>query len=99
MPFSRAYYNEIDSYAAGWLRNLIAEGLIAPGDVDDRSIVDVQPDDLRGWTNRGKGRLVQDVVGEPKVRWEVCVDKPVPDLRRVYAGLVAALEEAARVRR
>jgi DNA (cytosine-5)-methyltransferase 1 len=45
-----AYYNEIDPYAAQWLRNLIAAGLIAPGDVDERSIVDVQPDDLRGYT-------------------------------------------------
>ena len=30
-----AYYNEIEPYAAEWLRNLIAEGLIAPGDVDE----------------------------------------------------------------
>lgn len=45
-----AYYNEIDPYAAQWLRNLIAKNLIAPGDVDERSIVDVQPDDLKGYT-------------------------------------------------
>ena len=32
-----AYYNEIDPYAAQWLRNLIAAGHIAPGDVDERS--------------------------------------------------------------
>ncbi|WP_049732842.1 DNA cytosine methyltransferase [Rhizobium ecuadorense] len=44
-----AYYNEIDPYAAQWLRNLIAAGHIAPGDVDERSIVDVQPDDLKGY--------------------------------------------------
>jgi DNA (cytosine-5)-methyltransferase 1 len=44
-----AYYNEIDPYAAQWLRNLIAAGLIPEGDVDERSIVDVQPDDLRGY--------------------------------------------------
>ena len=44
-----AYYNEIDPYAAQWLRNLIAEGLIAPGEVDERSIEDVRPDDLRGF--------------------------------------------------
>jgi DNA (cytosine-5)-methyltransferase 1 len=30
-----AYYNEIDPFAAAWLRNLIAEGLIAPGVVDE----------------------------------------------------------------
>jgi DNA (cytosine-5)-methyltransferase 1 len=45
-----AYYNEIDPYAAQWLRNLIDGGHIASGDVDERSIVDVQPDDLRGYT-------------------------------------------------
>lgn len=44
-----AYYNEIDKGAAQWLRNLIAAGHIAPGDVDERSITEVQPDDLRGY--------------------------------------------------
>ncbi|HHT0057604.1 TPA: DNA cytosine methyltransferase [Raoultella planticola] len=45
-----AYYNEIDPFAAQWLRNLIAGGHIAPGEVDERSIEDVAPDDLRGFT-------------------------------------------------
>lgn len=45
-----AYYNEVDSYAAQWLRNLIADGLIPGGDVDERDIRDVDPDDLRGYT-------------------------------------------------
>ncbi|ELY2768429.1 DNA cytosine methyltransferase [Cronobacter malonaticus] len=45
-----AYYNEIDPYAAQWLRNLIAAGHIAPGEVDERSIEDVTPDELRGFT-------------------------------------------------
>ncbi len=44
-----AYYNEIDPHAAQWLRKLIADGHIAPGDVDERSIVEVRPDDLRGY--------------------------------------------------
>ena len=43
------YYNEIDPYAAQWLRNLIAAGHIAHGEVDERSIVDVRADDLRGF--------------------------------------------------
>ena len=43
------YYNEIDPYAAQWLRNLISAGHIAKGDVDERSIKDVKPDDLRGY--------------------------------------------------
>lgn len=45
-----AYYNENDPFAAQWLRNLIAAGHIAPGDVDERSIVDVKPGDLAGYT-------------------------------------------------
>jgi len=44
-----AYYNEIDPYAAQWLRNLISAGLIAPGDVDERDIADVRADDVRGY--------------------------------------------------
>lgn len=44
------YYNEIDLHAAQWLRNLIAAGHIADGVVDTRSIEDVQPDDLREFT-------------------------------------------------
>ncbi|SXP06073.1 C-5 cytosine-specific DNA methylase [Klebsiella pneumoniae] len=45
-----AYYNENNPFAAQWLRNLIAAGHIAPGEVDERSIEDVTPDDLRGFT-------------------------------------------------
>lgn len=44
------YYNEFDPNAAAWLRELIAEGLIPPGEVDERSITDVSADDLRGFT-------------------------------------------------
>lgn len=47
---AKSYYNEIDPFAAQWLRNLIAAGHIAPGEVDERSIEDVTPDDLRGFT-------------------------------------------------
>jgi DNA (cytosine-5)-methyltransferase 1 len=45
-----AYYNEIDSFAAQWLRELIKAGLIADGEVDERDIRDVRADDLRGFT-------------------------------------------------
>ena len=44
-----AYYNEIDPFAAQWLRNLIDAGHIAPGVVDTRSIEDVTPNDLTGF--------------------------------------------------
>lgn len=33
-----AYYNEIDPFAAQWLRNLIAAGLIMDGEVDERDV-------------------------------------------------------------
>lgn len=45
-----AYYNENEPYAAEWLKNLIAAGHLPAGDVDSRSIKDVQPDDRIGYT-------------------------------------------------
>lgn len=44
------YYNEWDKHAAAWLRELIKAGLIPKGDVDERSIKEVQPKDLDGYT-------------------------------------------------
>jgi len=44
------YYNEIDAFAADLLEQLIARGHIAPGVVDRRSIEDVRPSDLKGFT-------------------------------------------------
>jgi DNA (cytosine-5)-methyltransferase 1 len=44
------YYNEFDRSAAAWLRDLIREGLIAQEVVDERSITDISPNDLRGFT-------------------------------------------------
>ena len=58
-----AYYNEIDPYAAEWLRNLIAAGHIAYGVVDEHSIVDVDPEYLARFTQchciDGKSRPVE----------------------------------------
>ncbi len=48
-----AYYNEIDPYAAEWLRNLIKAELIAPGDVDERDIRDVTCSSWRRWFGSG----------------------------------------------
>lgn len=45
-----AYYNENDPKTAAWLRELIKAKLIADGEVDTRSIVEVQPADLAGFT-------------------------------------------------
>jgi DNA (cytosine-5)-methyltransferase 1 len=45
-----AYYNENDQKIAAWLKELIKRGLVADGEVDTRSIVDVRPDDVAGFT-------------------------------------------------
>jgi DNA (cytosine-5)-methyltransferase 1 len=39
-------YNEIEPYAAEWLRNLAAAGHIAEGRVDERSIAELRPEDI-----------------------------------------------------
>ena len=44
-----ALYNENDPFAAQWLRNLISMGALPPGDVDERSIVDIRPADVAGY--------------------------------------------------
>lgn len=44
------YYNENDPYCAEWIRNLIAGGELPDGDVDERSIEDVTPADVAGYT-------------------------------------------------
>jgi DNA (cytosine-5)-methyltransferase 1 len=44
------YYNEFDPNAAAWLRGLIANKLIPAGEADERSINDVIPTDLSGYT-------------------------------------------------
>jgi DNA (cytosine-5)-methyltransferase 1 len=45
-----AYYNEHDPKAAAVLRELIKQGHIAPGEVDERSIEDVSPAELVRFT-------------------------------------------------
>lgn len=44
------YYNEIDPFAAEWIRNLIKAGHIASGEVDERDIRDVKPNELKNFT-------------------------------------------------
>ena len=43
----RVYYNENDKNAAAWLWQLMIEGLIPAGDVDERSIKEVTGEDLK----------------------------------------------------
>ena len=45
-----AFYNEIDPFAAAWLRELIKAGHIADGVVDERSIEDITPKELHGFS-------------------------------------------------
>jgi DNA (cytosine-5)-methyltransferase 1 len=49
-PGVMAYYNENDKFAAAWLRELIKAGHIAQGEVDERDIRDIRPNDLRGYS-------------------------------------------------
>jgi DNA (cytosine-5)-methyltransferase 1 len=44
------YYNEFDPSAAAWLRELIAQGLIPAGHVDERSITEISPLELSKYT-------------------------------------------------
>jgi len=44
------YYNEWDAFAVEWLKILIEESLIPNGEVDSRSIADVEAKDLKGFT-------------------------------------------------
>jgi DNA (cytosine-5)-methyltransferase 1 len=43
------YYNDADPAACAWLRGLIAAGFLPAGEVDARSILEVEPADLRGF--------------------------------------------------
>lgn len=45
-----AYYNEVNPKKAASLRELIKTNLIAPGEVDERSIEDIKPNELLGFT-------------------------------------------------
>jgi DNA (cytosine-5)-methyltransferase 1 len=44
-----AYYNENDQFCCAWISNLMDAGMITPGVIDDRSIEDLNPDELRGY--------------------------------------------------
>lgn len=43
------YYNDNDQFICSWLRELIKDGLIPEGEVDDRSITEIEAKDLRGF--------------------------------------------------
>jgi len=68
------YYNEFDPFAAAWLRELICNGHIPFGVVDERDIKDVTPADLAGYTQChffagiGGWSLALQLAGWPKDR-------------------------------
>lgn len=75
----RVYYNEIDPKAAAGLRQLMADGLIPQGDIDTRSIEDVKPDELMGYT---RCHFFAGVAG-----WELALQLAGwPNNRRVWTG-------------
>lgn len=47
-----AFYNENDPFMAGWLRELMKEGCITEGAVDERSIEDIAPEVVLGGHRR-----------------------------------------------
>jgi DNA (cytosine-5)-methyltransferase 1 len=50
MPRPTIYYNDNCPQVCAWVRQLMFDGLIPYGVVDSRSILDVQPADLKGFT-------------------------------------------------
>ena len=46
----KIYYNDNDPMVCAWVRQLMLDGLIPHGVVDSRSILDVKPADLEGFT-------------------------------------------------
>jgi DNA (cytosine-5)-methyltransferase 1 len=46
---SKVYYNDFDLHACDWMQGLMDHELIAKGTIDNRSIKNVQTDDVRGF--------------------------------------------------
>jgi DNA (cytosine-5)-methyltransferase 1 len=44
------FYNEIDDFACGWLDNLMVDGMIPKGKIDNRPIQELKADDVKGYT-------------------------------------------------
>lgn len=45
----RAFYNDIERFACDWMQNLMDAGLITPGVISDKSIANINPDELVGF--------------------------------------------------
>ena len=44
------YFNDFDEGACAWIAELMKQGHIPPGEIDRRSILEVKPDDVKGFT-------------------------------------------------
>ena len=76
---SRALYNEIDSFAAQWLRNLIAAGHIADGVVDERRVETLDAADVAG---PGQRHFFAGIAG-----WSLALRLAgVPDAANIWTG-------------
>jgi DNA (cytosine-5)-methyltransferase 1 len=74
-----AYYNEFDKSAAAWIRELIKEGVVTDGEVDERDIRDVVPSELMEY------RRVHMFAGAAV--WDYALTRAGwPDDRRVWTG-------------
>jgi DNA (cytosine-5)-methyltransferase 1 len=72
------YYNEFDPVAAESIRVLMKQGLINQGEVDERSITEVQPDDVRGFK---RCHFFAGIAG-----WELALQYAGWDDREVWTG-------------
>lgn len=43
------YYNDLDPFVCAWLRELIKAGLLPDGEVDERSILEIRAEELKGF--------------------------------------------------
>lgn len=88
------FYNDIDPKACEWLRQLISDGCLPPGDIDNRSITEISPDEIRhyhqchffagigGWT------LALDLAGWDEPCWTgscPCQPLSIAGLRKGHA--------------
>jgi DNA (cytosine-5)-methyltransferase 1 len=85
------YYNDNNGFACAWLRELMAEGLIPKGDVDDHSICDVTPGDVSGYdqchffAGIGGWAYALELAGYPRLKcWSASL--PCPSFSTAGSG-------------
>lgn len=74
-----AFYNDNNSYCCSWLSNLIDSGLLTPGVICNKSIHDLNPEDLQGYT---RVHLFAGIGG-----WDLALQQAGwPESRPVWTG-------------